>query len=76
MYSRVSVAGHTTASALWNASYDIGMAAGAIGAGVLVTTAGFTVAFLVTAATTLPALVLARREATPRSRPASRRRLP
>jgi predicted MFS family arabinose efflux permease len=71
MYARVSAARYSTVSALWNASYDIGMAAGAIGTGVLVAVTGFTPAFLITAATMLPALLMARQEAAPKPHPSS-----
>jgi predicted MFS family arabinose efflux permease len=61
-------------SAIWNAAYDLGMALGAIGVGLLVSVVGFTAAFLLTAAAMVPALFLARREATEpaRSAPAAR----
>ena len=49
-------------SAIWNAGYDLGMAVGAAGVALLVTTVGYTPAFLVTAVTMVPALLLARRE--------------
>jgi predicted MFS family arabinose efflux permease len=62
MYSRVPAAGYSTVSAIWNAAYDVGMAIGAIGVGLLITTTGFSPAFLVTAAAMLPALLMARRE--------------
>jgi predicted MFS family arabinose efflux permease len=71
MYARVSKARYGTVSAVWNASYDIGMAAGAIGAGLLVTVTGYTPTFLITAATMLPALAMARREAAPELDPSS-----
>ena len=54
-----------TVSALWNAAYDVGMGAGAIAVGFLVAGLGFGPAFLLTAASMLPALVLARRESEP-----------
>ncbi len=66
MYARVPAAGYGAVSAIWNAGYDVGMAVGAIGVGLLVSATGFTPAFLVTAAAMVPALVLARREAAPR----------
>jgi predicted MFS family arabinose efflux permease len=65
MYSRVPAAGFGAVSALWNAAYDLGMGAGAIGVGVLVAGVGFGPAFLLTAASMLPALTLARRESHP-----------
>jgi predicted MFS family arabinose efflux permease len=63
MYARAPLSAYSDVSALWNAAYDLGMALGAIGVGVLVSSAGFSAAFLLTAAGMLPALVLARREA-------------
>jgi MFS family permease len=65
MYNRVTAAGYGAVSAIWNGAYDLGMAAGAIAVGGLVTVTGFTGAFLVVAVCMLPALVLARREAQP-----------
>jgi len=65
MYARVTSAGFGTVSALWNAAYDVGMGAGAIAVGFLVAGVGFGPAFLLTAASMLPALVLARRESEP-----------
>ncbi|MCU7726911.1 MFS transporter [Actinoplanes sp. KI2] len=62
MYERAPRSAYSGVSAVWNAAYDLGMAAGAIGFGVLVPALGFSAAFLLTAATMLPALVSARRE--------------
>jgi predicted MFS family arabinose efflux permease len=69
MYARVDKTGYGAISAVWNASYDVGMALGALGAGPLATATGFTPAFLVTAATMLPALLMSQRETTPRPDP-------
>jgi MFS family permease len=63
MYERAPRSAYSGVSAVWNAAYDLGMAAGAIGFGVLVPAVGFAAAFLLTAATMLPALAPARREA-------------
>lgn len=72
MYARVSTGGYSTVGAIWNAGYDVGMAVGAIGAGPLVAATGFAPAFVVTAATMLPALLMARRETAPqRDRPSA-----
>jgi predicted MFS family arabinose efflux permease len=60
--ARPSQYGHVNAA--WNAAYDFGWGAGAIGIGVVVTTAGHATAFAVTAALTLlaiPTAVRARR---------------
>jgi MFS family permease len=65
MYARVPAAEYGTVSAIWNGAYDLGMAAGAIAVGALVACTGFSAAFLVVAASMLPALALARREAQP-----------
>ena len=65
MYARVPAAEFGTVSAIWNAAYDLGMAAGAIVVGSLVTLTGFSAAFLIVAASMLPALALARPEAQP-----------
>ena len=62
MYARSPRAGYSTVSALWNAAYDTGMAAGAIGIGLIVARTGYSAAFLLTAAMILPALVPALRE--------------
>jgi predicted MFS family arabinose efflux permease len=62
MYSRVTTAGYGPVSAIWNAAYDVGMAVGALGVGLLVGLIGYPVAFLLVAALMLPALLLIRRE--------------
>jgi predicted MFS family arabinose efflux permease len=63
MYARVTPGGEGMVSAIWNAAYDLGMAAGALCAGPLVGLAGYSVTFGVTAAIMLPALALVRRSA-------------
>lgn len=65
MYARTSEAEYGTVSAIWNGAYDLGMATGALAVGALVSATGFGAAFLVVAATIVPALVLAHREARP-----------
>jgi len=50
-----------TVNAVWNAAYDLGWGVGAIGIGMLVTTAGYATAFAVTAALTLLAVPTAAR---------------
>jgi predicted MFS family arabinose efflux permease len=62
MYARVQRADYSTASAIWNGAYDLGMAAGAIGVGLMIPATGYAVAFLITAVAMLPALSWARRE--------------
>ncbi|HEX5116737.1 MAG TPA: MFS transporter [Pseudonocardiaceae bacterium] len=61
MYARAAAGGEGMVSAIWNAAYDLGMAAGALCAGPLVGMAGYSVTFGVTAAIMLPALALVRR---------------
>ncbi|WP_232240614.1 hypothetical protein [Kutzneria sp. 744] len=51
--------------AIWNAAYDLGMAAGAFAAGLVVTSIGYPVTFVLTAAMILPALILVRRDRRP-----------
>jgi predicted MFS family arabinose efflux permease len=65
MYARVPAGGESAVSAIWNAAYDLGMAAGALGAGLLITSAGYPATFVITAAVILPALALARRDRRP-----------
>ncbi|WP_221327996.1 MFS transporter [Actinoplanes sp. L3-i22] len=49
-----------TVSAIWNSAYDLGMAAGALVAGFLVTAYGYQWVFVLTAASMLPAFALLR----------------
>ena len=65
MYARVPAGGEGAVSAIWNAAYDLGMAAGALGAGLLITSIGYRATFLLTAAAILPALTLVRRDRRP-----------
>jgi MFS family permease len=65
MYARVPDTEFGTVSAIWNGAYDSGMALGAVVVGTLVAFTGFSAAFLVVAASMLPALALARNEARP-----------
>ena len=58
MYKRVPAGGEMTVSAVWNASYDLGMAGGALGAGLVVGAAGYPATFVLTAVAMVPALVL------------------
>ena len=62
MYSRTTGAGYDAVSAIWNAAYDAGMGAGAIGMGLVVGRLGYPAMFLLTAALVLPALIPALRE--------------
>jgi MFS family permease len=65
MYARVPAGGEGSVSAIWNAAYDLGMAAGALAAGLVVAEVGYPAIFLLTAAATLPALALVRRDRRP-----------
>jgi predicted MFS family arabinose efflux permease len=62
MYGRTARAGYNAVSAIWNAAYDAGMGAGAIGMGLITGHVGYPATFLLTAALVLPALIPARRE--------------
>ncbi|MFA1547702.1 MFS transporter [Actinomadura chokoriensis] len=61
MYERAPASAYGTVSALWNVGYDGGMGAGSAAFGVAATSAGYPVAFALTAAVVLLALPLARR---------------
>ena len=65
MYARVPAGGESAVSAIWNAAYDLGMAAGALGAGLVISSAGYPATFALTAVAILPALLLARRDRRP-----------
>lgn len=69
MYARVPRTGYSTVSAIWNAAYDGGMGLGAIGVGVLVGHTGYPLAFLLTAALVVPALLPAYRDHIRTTRP-------
>ncbi|WP_433291639.1 MFS transporter [Actinoplanes sp. CA-030573] len=58
MYASVPLSAYSGVSAIWNAAYDLGMAVGAIGVGLVVSSTGFPLAFLLTAAAMVPALAL------------------
>jgi MFS family permease len=63
MYARVPRSEYSTVSAIWNGAYDLGMGVGASTVGALVAVTGYSGAFLVVAASMVPAVALARREA-------------
>ena len=65
MYHRVPAGGEGAVSAIWNAAYDLGMAAGALGAGLIIISIGYPATFILTAAAILPALALVRRDRRP-----------
>jgi predicted MFS family arabinose efflux permease len=56
MYARGGPGAYSAVSAIWNASCDAGMSAGAIGIGLLVGYTGYRAAFLITAGLIVPAL--------------------
>ena len=60
MYDRGTPGAFSAVSAIWNAAYDAGMSAGAIGIGLLAGYTGYPAAFLITAGLIVPALVPAR----------------
>lgn len=62
MYARAGEGGESAVSAIWNASYDLGMAAGALAAGLLVASVGYPATFLATAAVMVPAFAAIRRD--------------
>jgi predicted MFS family arabinose efflux permease len=62
MYARALPGSEGAVSAIWNAAYDLGMAAGALGAGLLVTSIGYPATFAVAAVLIVPALNLVRRD--------------
>jgi len=57
MYARAPRGGYDAVSAIWNAAWDAGMGAGAALIGLLAATAGYSAAFVITAALVLAALV-------------------
>ncbi|MCY1143233.1 MFS transporter [Actinoplanes sp. Pm04-4] len=58
MYDGAPLGGENTVSAVWNIAYDLGMAAGALVAGLLVASLGVSAVFLLAAVATLPAFAL------------------
>jgi predicted MFS family arabinose efflux permease len=67
MYARVPDGGESTVSAIWNAAYDLGMAAGALGAGLVVASIGYSATFALSAAVMLPALIVVGCDQAPRA---------
>lgn len=65
MYNRVPAGGASAVSAIWNAAYDLGMAAGALGAALVIGSVGYPATFALTGVVILPALVLVRRDRRP-----------
>jgi predicted MFS family arabinose efflux permease len=69
MYHRAPLGGEDVVSAIWNATYDLGMAAGALAAGALITPLGYDTTFVLAAALMLPALATVRRDQTANTSP-------
>lgn len=66
MYARVPAGGESAVSAIWNAAFDLGMALGALCAGLVVASIGYGTTFALVAVAMLPALLLIRRDRGPR----------
>jgi predicted MFS family arabinose efflux permease len=62
MFARAPEGSEGTVSAIWNASYDLGMAAGALGAGLVVAHVGYAATFVLAAIVMLPGIAVARRD--------------
>jgi MFS family permease len=62
MFARAPEGSEGAVSAIWNASYDLGMAAGALGAGLVVAHVGYAATFLIAAVVMLPGIAVARRD--------------
>jgi MFS family permease len=62
MFARAPEGSEGAVSAIWNASYDLGMAAGALGAGLVVAHVGYAATFAAAAVVMLPGMVAARRD--------------
>jgi predicted MFS family arabinose efflux permease len=69
-FARAGEGGTTTASALWNASFDAGTALGALALGLVVAGVGLSWTHLLVAALLVAALPVARAAARPVTRPA------
>jgi MFS family permease len=62
MFARAEDGSEGVVSAIWNAAYDLGMAAGALGAGLLVAHVGFAALFVLAALVMVPGVAAARRD--------------
>jgi predicted MFS family arabinose efflux permease len=60
MYGNAPTGAESTVSAIWNTAYDLGMAGGACAAGLAITSIGYPMTFVSTAAAMLPAFALTR----------------
>jgi predicted MFS family arabinose efflux permease len=61
MFARAPEGSEGAVSAIWNASYDLGMAAGALGAGLVVAHVGYAATFVLAALVMVPGSAVARR---------------
>ena len=62
MFVRAPEGSEGVVSAIWNASYDLGMAAGALGAGLVVAHVGYAATFVLAAVVMVPGIAVARRD--------------
>jgi MFS family permease len=62
MFARAPEGSEGVVSAIWNAAYDLGMAAGALGAGLVVAHVGYAAIFALAAVVMLPGLAGVRRD--------------
>jgi predicted MFS family arabinose efflux permease len=62
MFARVPEGSEGVVSAIWNAAYDLGMAAGALGAGLVVAHVGYAATFVLAALVMVPGMAVARRD--------------
>jgi predicted MFS family arabinose efflux permease len=62
MFARAPEGSEGVVSAIWNAAYDLGMAAGALGAGLVVAHVGYAATFVLAAVVMLPGLAGVRRD--------------
>jgi predicted MFS family arabinose efflux permease len=61
MYDGTAAGDESTVSAVWNTAYDLGMGSGALVAGLVVTSIGYSMTFVLAAVAMLPAFALVRR---------------
>jgi predicted MFS family arabinose efflux permease len=62
MFARAPEGSEGAVSAIWNAAYDLGMAVGALGAGLVVARLGYAATFVLAAGVMLPGIAVARRD--------------
>ena len=61
MYDGTAAGDESTVSAIWNTAYDLGMGSGALVAGLVVTSIGYSMTFVLATVAMLPAFALVRR---------------